>query len=63
VRAQLAAQTFSFGGSVVTVTASVGVTGFRAGEPPSTFAQLVSRADRALYRAKQSGRDRAELEP
>ena len=61
-RAKLTAQTFSFGGSEVTVTASFGVAGIRVGGRAATFGELVSRADRALYRAKQNGRNRAEFE-
>ncbi|HLG60207.1 MAG TPA: diguanylate cyclase [Vicinamibacterales bacterium] len=61
-RAKLRARTFSFGGADVTVTASFGIAGFR-GETAPTFADLLSRADRALYRAKQQGRNRAEFEP
>ena len=61
-RAKLMARTFSFGGSQVSVTASFGVAGFRGEDAPS-FGELLSRADRALYRAKQLGRNRAEYEP
>ena len=61
-RAKLTTRTFSFDGSVVTVTASFGVAGFRGDTAPS-FGDLVSRADRALYRAKQNGRNRGEFEP
>lgn len=41
-----------------TVTVSIGMTAYRPGDTPET---LVARADRALYRAKQSGRDRLEV--
>src|SRR5262245_917980 len=61
-RAKLMAHTFAFGGSQVTVTASFGVAGFRGTRAPS-FGELINRADRALYRAKQLGRNRAEIEP
>jgi diguanylate cyclase (GGDEF)-like protein len=61
-RAKISAQTFSFGDSVLTVTASFGVAGFH-GEKAPAFGALLSRADRALYRAKQNGRNRAEFEP
>jgi diguanylate cyclase (GGDEF)-like protein len=61
-RAKLMTRAFSFGGSQVTVTASFGVAGFR-GETAPAFGELISRADRALYRAKQLGRNRVEFEP
>ena len=37
------------------VTVSIGATSYRPGDTPET---LIARADRALYRAKQAGRDR-----
>jgi len=46
---------YSFVGKV---TASIGVARHRAGETPD---ELFARADEALYRAKQGGRDRVEL--
>ena len=61
-RAKLTAQSFTFGDSTVRVTASFGVTGFRGGERAPGFLELVKRADRALYKAKQAGRNRAEFD-
>jgi len=61
-REKLMTRAFSFSGSQLTVTASLGVAGFR-GETAPAFGELISRADRALYRAKQLGRNRAEFEP
>ncbi len=47
---------FHFRGTPVTVTASCGLTEIRDGDTP---AALFDRADRALYRAKESGRNRS----
>jgi diguanylate cyclase (GGDEF)-like protein len=63
LRTKLEARTFLFGGSRVTVTASFGAAGFRGGETAPPFGELLGRADRALYRAKQRGRNCAEFEP
>jgi diguanylate cyclase (GGDEF)-like protein len=41
----------------IPITVSIGLTGWRPGEDQHA---LLARADRALYRAKQSGRDRVE---
>lgn len=40
------------------LTVSIGMTAYRPGDTPET---IVARADRALYRAKQGGRDRLEV--
>jgi len=42
------------------MTISVGVTEYKAGED---IQQAINRADAALYRAKENGRDRVEYEP
>ncbi len=55
LREQLAAETIRRAGHTLTVTASFGVTAVRAGD---TSDSLVQRADVALYRAKNGGRNR-----
>ena len=55
LRAAAGTHAYSFVGKV---TASIGVAQHRAGE---TADELFARADEALYRAKQGGRDRVEL--
>ena len=45
------------GGTTVKVTVSAGLAEFRGSEDPDA---VFSRADRALYRAKQAGRDRCD---
>ena len=60
VRKQFAAEAFPFGGNTIHVTASFGVAGFQGRTPPP-FSELVTQADAALYRAKNSGRNCAEI--
>jgi two-component system, cell cycle response regulator len=59
-RKQFAAEPFTFAGATVHVTASFGVAGFHGRTPPP-FSELVTQADAALYRAKNAGRNRAEI--
>lgn len=42
------------------VTVSIGVASLRPGQEPGDEAELIAHADRALYRAKHGGRNRAE---
>ncbi|MGZ8868651.1 MAG: GGDEF domain-containing protein [Thermoanaerobaculia bacterium] len=48
-------------GASVIVTASIGVAGLDAHDTPLTGAGLIDRADKALYSAKERGRNRVEL--
>jgi diguanylate cyclase (GGDEF)-like protein len=61
LRARLAAQRIIFRGNPIgTVTASLGVAAFPTSGTP--IAGALAAADRALYLAKQNGRDRVECE-
>src|ERR1700682_4373699 len=61
LRKQFAALQFSFGGDVVSVTASFGIAGFQGKEPPD-FIKLVRNADKALYAGKRAGRNQIKFE-
>ncbi|KAB0499235.1 GGDEF domain-containing protein [Pseudomonas lini] len=58
LRASIEACPFHFKGERVTITISMGLTAFRAGEHSDL---VLKRADQALYRAKNTGRNRVEL--
>jgi diguanylate cyclase (GGDEF)-like protein len=60
LRAQIAACSVVFAGHPIPVTVSIGVAGLRlAGD---SLTELIQRADNALYRSKQEGRDRVTLD-
>ncbi|MFG6204416.1 GGDEF domain-containing protein [Pseudomonas retamae] len=58
LRAAVEACPFHFKGERVTITISMGLASFRAGEHSDL---VLKRADQALYRAKNAGRNRVEL--
>lgn len=58
LRASIEACPFHFKGERVTVTISMGLAAFRPGEHSD---MVLKRADQALYRAKNAGRNRVEL--
>jgi len=60
LRKKVAGTPVARNGGVIPLTVSIGVTGMNAGDA-SADAALV-RADRALYRAKERGRNRVEVE-
>jgi diguanylate cyclase len=58
LRAAIEACPFHFKGERVTITVSMGMTAFKPGERSEW---VLKRADQALYRAKDAGRNRVEL--
>ena len=60
IRRQLQAERFTFGGTALGVTASFGISGFRA-ESPQSSVQLLKEADTALCAAKRAGRNHIEF--
>ncbi|MFY1017774.1 sensor domain-containing diguanylate cyclase [Ectopseudomonas khazarica] len=59
LRQQCAEQRYAIAGKTLQVTASLGLSQWQPGE---SLHSLLGRTDRALYRAKQSGRDRVCVE-
>ncbi|MDP9531581.1 diguanylate cyclase [Pseudomonas protegens] len=57
LRAAVEACPFHFKGEPVTITVSVGLSAFKAGDRSDL---VIKRADQALYRAKDAGRNRVE---
>ncbi|MBM9519130.1 GGDEF domain-containing protein [Desulforhopalus vacuolatus] len=58
IREKIKLTPFRFEDRTITVTISLGVAGYRDME---TKESLIVRADKAMYRAKQQGRDRTEM--
>ncbi|MNP53756.1 Response regulator PleD [compost metagenome] len=58
LRASIEACPFHFRGEPVTVTLSMGLAAFKPGEHSDL---VLKRADQALYRAKNAGRNRVEM--
>lgn len=59
LRLSVAADPFNFAATTVPITVSVGVAVRQSDD--RSFADIMRRADKALYRAKQEGRNRVEL--
>jgi two-component system, cell cycle response regulator len=60
IRKTVEAFQFNFNGQIIPVTVSIGVC-LKPGKDIETLEDLIAEADKALYRAKQTGRNRVEL--
>ena len=61
IRTRLATTPLSVGDASIVVTASIGIAGMDSTEGVLSATTLVERADRALYSAKNHGRNRVEM--
>jgi diguanylate cyclase (GGDEF)-like protein len=61
IRTRLATASLQAGGEALSVTASIGIAGIDESGGALTPADLIDRADRALYWAKDRGRNRVEM--
>lgn len=61
IQASLCGELFNVGEHRIPVTCSIGATVFR-GDSPTSVEKFLNRADKALYRAKNNGRNRIELD-
>ena len=61
IRQRLADSRFDVGADRVAITASIGIAGMDADDSVVSSAALIDRADRALYSAKNHGRNRVEV--
>jgi two-component system cell cycle response regulator len=61
IRQQIESERFTFGVKEIAITASFGIAEYDR-QRDQTFAQLVARADVAMYSAKRRGRNHVELE-
>ena len=59
LRSSIAESPFAFCGEMLRVTVSVGVTVATTDDP--SIESMVARADKALYKSKQAGRDRVTV--